>query len=65
MEPDSPFINFGEINKISHNTTICVNYCEICHHVWKAPTIAAKCINCRNDNTPKVLVMYETEVPRT
>ena len=65
MEPDSPFASFEKIDKISHNTTIYVNYCEICHHIWKAPAVAKKCINCRNDNIPKLLVQYETEFLQT
>ena len=64
MDPDSPFIHLGETSKIRHTSTVCVNYCEVCHHVWKAPSPAVNCINCKNDNIPKVLVKYETEVPR-
>jgi hypothetical protein len=62
MDPRSPFAAFAKSEQIPHTTKVHVNYCVVCHHVWKAPAAASQCINCTNENTACSLVNYDTEV---
>lgn len=61
MDQDSPFAAFSRTDPIAPTRQVYVNFCETCHHVWKAPAIARQCINCTNPGTVRCLVQYETE----
>lgn len=66
MDPNSPFARFEKTEVKTQTRTIHVNFCTICHYVWKAPTAAKTCINCiGNGECATSLVSYETEVPIT
>lgn len=65
MDPNSPFAHFNNQESIGPTKTIHVNFCSVCHHVWKAPSAAKFCINCKgNGECARSLISYETEVPR-
>ena len=64
MEPHSPFANFEHSKPIAPSRIIYVLFCDICHHVWKAPAEAKICINCiGNGETVRSLASYKTETP--
>lgn len=65
MEQNSPFRYMkNELPKI--NTTIIhINFCNRCHHVWKAPIAAQKCINCVDGGNPESLKSYINTIPIT
>lgn len=67
MDNDSPFAGHASAAPLAPGRTMHVLYCDICHHVWKAPAASTKCINCIqvNPNTARSLVSYETGVPIT
>lgn len=66
MDPSSPFAGMPTSTSTKPSRIIHVNFCAVCHHVWKAPSEAATCINCKgNGLTARSLVSYETEVPIT
>lgn len=66
MDHDSPFASRKAARAIASTRTIHVNFCTVCHHVWKAPAASKTCINCKgNGECAKSLVSYQTEVPIT
>jgi len=64
MDPDSPFAHLDSSKPIEKSTQVCVNFCFLCHHVWKAPAETKKCINCQKEETVACLAKYVIEVPR-
>lgn len=67
MDPESPFANRPMsviINdRPKSNRIVHVNFCEVCHYVWKAPAAAKTCVNCKgNGECARSLVSYKTEV---
>lgn len=63
MDPDSPFRAMNEV-RMPMNRTIHVNFCDVCHHVWKAPAAATVCINCKgNGESARSLASYVGDVP--
>ena len=63
VEADSPFASFGVEKPLKTSLIIHVNFCDVCHHVWKAPKEATECINCKgNGPCARSLVSYQTEV---
>lgn len=67
MDADSPFAHLPRTAPAKPTRTVHINYCTACHHVWKAPAVAAKCINCiqPDPRTVRSLVSYDTSVPIT
>lgn len=66
MHPDSPFASHATATPSKPSRTVHVNFCTVCHYVWKAPAAATRCINCKgNGECARSLVSYETEVPIT
>jgi len=66
IDSNSPFASFETSRKIKHTTRVYVLYCSVCHHIWKAPSISSKCINCKgNGDTARCLIDYDTEFVRT
>ena len=64
IDPDSPFAAHETRKPLKPSRRVHVNFCDVCHHVWKAPAAAKMCINCKgNGLTARSLVSYETEVP--
>lgn len=65
MDPSSPFASFEKPKQIGHSTTVYVNFCTICHYVWKAPAPTKTCVNCvGNGECAVTLAKYETEAPQ-
>lgn len=62
LDPSSPFALLEHAKPIAPTRTIHVNFCPVCHHVWKAPAAAVHCINCTNDVPCVSLTHYETEL---
>lgn len=50
MEPDSPFAGHATATPVKPSRIVHVNFCDVCHHVWKAPAAAISCINCKGIN---------------
>lgn len=68
MDPASPFRRMaqGPPRERPAQGVVHVNFCDICHYVWKAPAAAEWCVNCRQDRpTARSLVSYRTEAPIT
>ncbi len=67
MDPSSPFAYRNEDTKTINPTTVVhVNFCKICHYVWKAPAAAVRCVNCiQEEDTAVSLIHYITEAPLT
>lgn len=66
MERDSPFFARTTAERGKPSRIVHVNFCAVCHYVWKAPAAATTCVNCKgNGLTARSLVSYETEVPIT
>lgn len=65
LDPDSPFANHTSTHAIKPNLEMFVNFCTVCHYVWKAPAPTAQCINCTNEGTAICLITYRSEVPVT
>ena len=64
MDPDSPFANQHTTYHVYNGYRVHVNFCDACHHVWKAPAAAERCVNCNNAPTkPRSLVDYKSDVP--
>lgn len=63
MDPSSPFASQPATAPIKPSRAVHVNFCTVCHHVWKAPAAAKTCINCKgNGECARSLISYETEV---
>lgn len=65
MDPSSPFYRGKHLEPQPITTTrvVHVNFCSVCHYVWKAPAEARTCINCKgNGESAMSLVSYLTEV---
>ena len=66
IDPASPFADRETTVPVTRTRLVHVNFCSVCHYVWKAPAEARTCINCKgNGLTARSLVSYETEVQIT
>lgn len=68
MDHDSPFARHVKVEDIAQqkrSLTIHVLFCEICNHVWKAPSDTKKCTNCTNPGGVRSLVSYISQTPIT
>ncbi len=67
IDPESPFAKLGHTApERSARKIVHVNFCDVCHYVWKSPAAAKVCVNCKgNGESARSLVSYETDVPLT
>lgn len=68
MDADSPFADRETPAPLAGKLTVHVNYCPLCHHVWKASAAATACVNCnRSGRGGKAvsLVSYLQDTPIT
>lgn len=66
MDNDSPFAQRGDNTSQKYlRKTIHVNFCPNCKFVWKAPTHAEACVNCKDGIVPLSLASYESDIPAT